>query len=136
MSEKEEKLINKICKLQKAHNSLKLEDEIEKYKSEIKEAEKYNENTKNEIKKLSSELIKFENSDKNNSSSVKEKNIENKQNILDNLINGNNIMLHQLNLLKLSADNYKNENYILRIIQNWNPQTMFKFIELYKKKSE
>ena len=136
MSEKEEKLINKICKLQKAHNSLKLEDEIEKYKNEIKEAEKDNENTKNEIKKLSSEIKKLENSDENNSSSAKEKNIENKKTILENLINGNSIMLHQLNFLKINADNYKNENYIKRIIQNWNPQTMFKFIELYKKKSE
>ena len=40
MSEREEKLINKINKLQKIHNSLKIDDEIAKYKKEIKETEK------------------------------------------------------------------------------------------------
>ena len=136
MSEREEKLISKINKLQKAHNSLKLEDEIKKYKIEIKEAEKDIEKIKKENKKLSSELNNLENNNSNNSSLSDEKNIENKKNILYNTTNANIMMNEQLKMLKLNADNFKNQNYILNIINYWDPQTMFKFIRLYDKKPE
>ena len=36
--------------------------------------------------------------------------------------------------LKNTADKYKNEEFLLDIVKNWNPQTMFKYIELYDKK--
>lgn len=136
MSEREEKLISKINKLQKAHNSLKLEDEIKKYKIEIKEAEKDIDKIKKENKKLSSELNNLENDNNNNSSLSDEKNIENKKNILYNTTNANIMMNEQLKMLKLNADNFKNQNYILNIINYWDPQTMFKFIRLYDKKPE
>ena len=136
MSEREEKLISKINKLQKAHNSLKLEDEIKKYKIEIKEAEKDIDKIKKENKKLSSELNNLENNNSNNSSLSDEKNIENKKNILYNTTNANIMMNEQLKMLKLNADNFKNQNYILNIINYWDPQTMFKFIRLYDKKPE
>ena len=136
MSEREEKLISKINKLQKAHNSLKLEDEIKKYKIEIKEAEKDIDKIKKENKKLSSELNNLENDNNNNSSLSHEKNIENKKNILYNVTNTNIMMNEQLKMLKLNADNFKNQNYILNIINYWDPQTMFKFIRLYDKKPE
>ena len=134
MSEREDKLISKIHKFEKAHNSLKLNDEIEKYKKEIKEAEKDIDKIKKENKTLSSELNNLENI-RNNSLS-NQKNIEDKKNILHNKINENNMMSQQLYILKSNADNFKNQNYILNIIRNWEPQTMFKFIRLYDKKSE
>ena len=136
MSEREEKLINKIAKLQKAHNSLKIGDEIEKYKKEIKSTEKDVENIKKEIKKLSSKLDKLEENNKNNDSSNTHKNIENKNNELRNIINENNMKNNYLNNLKTNADHYKDEKYILNIIQFWNPQTMFKYVQLYDKKTE
>ena len=46
MSEREEKLINKIISLQKEHNSLKIEEEKEKYELEIKLEENNNEEIK------------------------------------------------------------------------------------------
>ncbi len=137
MSEREEKLINKISQLQKAHNSLKLEDEIKNYEIEIKKVEKDIEKTKKEIQKLSSELNELENNNNDdNHSSNNQKNIENKKILLNNLINGNNIMSQQLNMLKANSENFNNQNYILNIVNYWNPQTMFKFIRLYDKKHE
>ena len=136
MSEREEKLINKITKLQKAHNSLKLGEEIEKYKKEIKSTEKDIENIKTEIKKLSSKLDKLEKDNENNDSSNNHKNIEVKNNELRSIINDNNIKSHFLNNLKMNADKFNDEKYILDIIQYWNPQTMFKYVQLYDKKAE
>ena len=136
MSEREEKLINKICKLQKEHNSLKLEEEIQKFKNEIHTKEKDIENIKKEIKKLSSKLEKLENNTENNSSSNKEKMIDDKKNILNNLVIRNNVMSQQLNMLNSHSENFKNKNYILQIIQNWNPEQMFNYIRLYDKKPE
>ena len=136
MSEREEKLISKIIKMQIAHNSLNLEEEIEKYKKEIKEAEKSLEKTKNEVKKLSSKLNELEGNNENNSSSSNERNIENKNNLLNNIQKGNNMKSTELKSLKQQVDNYQNEDYIRNIIQYWNPQTMFKYIQLFDKKSE
>ena len=136
MSEREEKLINKIAKLQKSHNSLKIEDEIEKYKKEIKNTEKEIEITKKEIKKLSTKLDKLEKNNQNENTSNIGKSIEDKNNELNNILNENNMKTHQLNYLKANANNYKDEKYIHNIIQYWNPQTMFKYIQLYDKKSE
>ena len=56
MVEREEMLIKEIIKLQKAHNSLKLDDEIEKYKKDIEETYSIVEKTKSEIRKLTSQL--------------------------------------------------------------------------------
>ena len=136
MSEREEKLISKIIKLENAHNSLNLEAEIEKYKKDIKEAEKNLEETKNELKKLSSKLDELEDNKENNSSSSNEKNLENKKNLLNNIKNGNNMKSDELRKLEQQVDNYKNEEFIRNMIQNWDPQTMFKYIQLYDKKSE
>ena len=136
MSEREEKLITKINKLQRIHNSLKIDGEIGKYKKEIKETEKDIENTKTEINKLSSILDELENNSENDSSSIKEKNIEEKKNLLNNILNENNLLNNQLNILKFNAENYKNQNFINSIIQYWTPETMFKFIRAYDKKSE
>ena len=133
MSEREEKIINKIAKLEKAHNSLKIEDEIEKYKAEIKKAEKEIENTKKEINKLSSKIEESENSfeeyDTNNNQIT-----EGKNNELRNIMIENNMKRQILSGLKNTADKYKNEEFLLDIVKNWNPQTMFKYIELYDKK--
>ena len=136
MREREEKIISKIIKMQNAHNSLNLEEEIEKYKKEIKEAEKSFEKTKNEVKKLSSKLNELEGNNENNSSSSNERNIENKNNLLNNIQNGNKMKSSELKSLKQQVDNYQNEDYIRNIIQYWNPQTMFKYIQLFDKKSE
>ena len=136
MSEREEKLINKITKLQKVHNSLKIEDEIEKYKKEIKNTEKDIENTKKEIKKLSSKLEKLQKNNANNDSSNNHKNIEDKNNELRNIKNDNNMKNQILNNLTINAEHYKDEKYILNLIHFWNPQTMFKYVQLYDKKNE
>ena len=136
MSEKEEKLINKIKKLQILHNSLKLDDEIEKYKKEIKEAESDIDKTKDDINNLLSELKKLENNNENNNDSPYEKEIENKTNTLNNLIGENNMLQKQLNEMKTQSDNYKNKNFILEKIKNWDHQVMFKYIQLYDKKPE
>ena len=134
MSEREEKLINKMVKLQRAHNCIKLDDEIEKYKKEIKEAEKGIEKTKNEIKNLSLSLEKLDNNNENDSSYVN--NIENKKNLLNNLMYDNSLIAQQLRIIKDQSENYQKEQYILNLIENWNPQTMFKFMQLYDKKHD
>ena len=136
MSEREEKLISKIVKMQKAHNSLNLKEEIENYKKDIKEAEKNLEKTKNEIKELSSKLEELEDNKENNSSSVNERNIEAKKNLLNNIKMGNNMKSFELSNLKQQVGNYQNEDFIRNIIQYWDPQTMFKYIQLFDKKSE
>ena len=136
MSEREEKLISKINKLQKEHNSLKLESEIEKYKMEIKEVEKDIDKLKKENKKLITELNNLEDNNNINSSLNEEKIVENKKNILYKVFNDNNMMNQQLFFLKTRTDNFKNHNFILNVIKNWEPQTMFKFVRLYDKKSE
>ena len=135
MGEKEEKLIKKIIKLQKEQNSLKLDEQIENYKKEIKEADKIIEKTKIEIGKLSSQLNQLKNKNENNNTDNKE-NIENKRNELEKKLRENEIKKNQLNYLEKSNENFKNEEYILELIKYWNPQTMFKYIELYDKKNE
>ena len=135
MGEKEEKLIKKIIKLQKEQNSLKLDEQIENYKKEIKEVDKIIEKTKIEIGKLSSQLNQLKNKNENNNIDNKE-NIENKRNELEKKLRENEIKKNQLNYLEKSNENFKNEEYILELIKYWNPQTMFKYIELYDKKSE
>jgi predicted RNase H-like nuclease (RuvC/YqgF family) len=135
MGEKEEKLIKKIIKLQKEQNSLKLDEQIENYKKEIKEADKIIEKTKIEIGKLSSQLNQLKNKNENNNTDNKE-NIENKRNELEKKLRENEMKKNQLNYLEKSNENFKNEEYILELIKYWNPQTMFKYIELYDKKSE
>ena len=136
MSEREEKLISKIIKMQNAHNSLNLEEEIEKYKKDIKDAEANLEKTKNEIKILSSKLNELESNIENNSSSSNERNIENKNNLLNNIQKGNSMKSSEAKSLKDQVDNYQKEDYIRQIIQSWDPQTMFKYIQLFDKKSE
>ena len=135
MGEKEEKLIKKIIKLQKEQNSLKLDEQIENYKKEIKEADKIIEKTKIEIGKLSSQLNQLKNKNENNNTDNKE-NIENKRNELEKKLRENEMKKNQLNYFEKSNENFKNEEYILELIKYWNPQTMFKYIELYDKKSE
>ena len=135
MDEKEEKFIKKIIKLQKEQNSLKLDEQIENYKKEIKEADKIIEKTKIEIGKLSSQLNQLKNKNENNNTDNKE-NIENKRNELEKKLRENEIKKNELNYLEKSNENFKNEEYILELIKYWNPQTMFKYIELYDKKSE
>ena len=135
MGEKEEKLIKKIIKLQKEQNSLKLDEQIENYKKEIKEADKIIEKTKIEIGKLSSQLNQLKNKNENNNIDNKE-NIENKRNELEKKLRENEMKKNQLNYLEKSNENFKNEEYILELIKYWNPQTMFKYIELYDKKNE
>ena len=135
MDEKEEKFIKKIIKLQKEQNSLKLDEQIENYKKEIKEADKIIEKTKIEIGKLSSQLNQLKNKNENNNIDNKE-NIENKRNELEKKLRENEMKKNQLNYLEKSNENFKNEEYILELIKYWNPQTMFKYIELYDKKSE
>ena len=135
MGEKEEKLIKKIIKLQKEQNSLKLDEQIENYKKEIKEADKIIEKTKIEIGKLSSQLNQLKNKNENNNNTDNKENIENKRNELEKKLRENEMKKNQLNYLEKSNENFKNEEYILELIKYWNPQTMFKYIELYDKKS-
>lgn len=136
MSEREEKLISKIIKMQKAHNSVNLEEEIEKYKKDIKDAEANLEKTKSEIKKLTSKLNELEGNIENNSSSSNQSNIENKKKLYNDINNENEMKTNEAKSLKKRVDNYGNEDYIRNIIQYWDPQTMFKYIQLYDKKSE
>ena len=137
MSEREEKLINKIISLQKEHNSLKIEEEKEKYELEIKLEENNKEEIKKEMKKLSSELDRLENNYNDNDSTLsKTKNIVNKQKLLNTLIKENNIKSKQLKELKENCDNFQKESYILNIINNWDSQTMFKYVKMYDKKYE
>ena len=60
-------------------------------------------------------------------------NIENKRNDLEKKLRENEMEQNQLNYLEKSNENGE---YILELIKYWNPQTMFKYIELYDKKSE
>ncbi len=135
MVEREEKLIKKIIKLQKAHNSLKIDDEIEKYKKEIKESHKIIEQTKKDIEKLSSQLKDLKNKNEN-SNSDNENNIANKKDELNQKLQINEVKKNQLEFLKKSNDNFKNQEYILGLIKFWSPQTMFKYIQSYDKKPE
>ena len=89
-----------------------------------------------EVKKLSSKLNELEGNNENNSSSSNERNIENKNNLLNNIQKGNSMKSSELKSLKQQVENYQNEDYIRNIIQYWNPQTMFKYIQLFDKKSE
>ena len=135
MVEREEKLIKKIIKLQKEQNSLKLDEQIENYKKEIKEADKILEKTKSEIGRLSHQLNELKNKNENNNSDI-EQNIENKKEELEKKLRENEMKKNQLDFLQKSNENFKNEEYILELIKYWNPQTMFKYIELYDKKPE
>ena len=60
-------------------------------------------------------------------------NIENKRNDLEKKLRENEMEQNQLNYLEKSNENGE---YILELIKYWNPQTMFKYIELYDKKNE
>ena len=96
---------------------------------------KNNKKIKNEIKKLSSKLDILENND-NDSSSSKSKIIENKQKLLNNIIEKNNLKTQQLKELKENINNFQKENYILNIINDWDPKAMFKYVKMYDKKYE
>ena len=135
MVEREEKLIKKIIKLQKAHNSLKIDDEIENYKKEIKESHKIIEQTKKDIEKLSSHLKDLKNKNEN-SNSDNENYTANKEAELNQKLGINSLKKNQLESLTKSNENFKNQEYILGLIKNWSPQTMFKYIESYDKKPE
>ena len=133
MDEKEEKLIKKIIKLQTEQCSLKIDEQIENYKDEIKEASKTIEKTKKEINKLSSQLneLQHQNED-NNSDNVQ--NIENKRKRLKEILEENKKKQIKLKSLEKANENYKDQKYILELIKYWNPQTMFKYIQLYDNK--
>ena len=135
MVEREEKLIKKIIKLQKEQNSFKIDDEIEKYKNEIKESHRIIEQTKKDIEKLSSQLKDLKNKNEN-SNSDNENNIANKKDELNQKLQINEVKKNQLEFLKKSNDNFKNQEYILGLIKFWSPQTMFKYIQSYDKKPE
>ena len=133
MDEKEEKLIKKIIKLQTEQSSLKIDEQIENYKDEIKEASKTIEKTKKEINKLSSQLNELQHQNENNNSDNVQ-NIENKRKRLKEILEENRKKQIQLKSLEKANENYKDQKYILELIKYWNPQTMFKSIELYEKK--
>ncbi len=135
MSEREEKLIEKIIKMQKAQNLLNLDDQIEKYKKEIKDSNRIIEKTESEISKLSTQLKYLKNKNEN-IYSENEKNIANKKEELDAILRTNKAKKTQLEYLKKSIENFKNQDYILELMKYWNPQTMFKYIQLYDKKHE
>ena len=135
MEEGENKMIQKIIKLEKAHNSLKIDDEKEKYEKEIKETKNFIEKTKLEISKLSFKLEEL--SKKNeNKNSENEGIINEKENELNSKIFQNNLQKGQLEMLMQSNANFNKEEYILEIIKNWSPQIMFKYVQLYDKKAE
>ena len=133
MDEKEEKLIKKIIKLQTEQSSLKIDEQIENYKDEIKEASKTIEKTKKEINKLSSQLNELQHQNENNNSDNVQ-NIENKRKRLKEILEENRKKQIQLKSLEKANENYKDQKYILELIKYWNPQTMFKYIQLYDKK--
>ena len=133
MVEREEMLIKEIIKLQKAHNSLKLDDEIEKYKKDIEEAYSIVEKTKSEIRKLTSQLDEMKAKNENNNSDI-EQNIKNKKHELDSKLGINSMKKLQLEALEKVNENFNNEEYVLGLIKNWHPQAMFKYIQLYDKK--
>ena len=135
MSEREEKLIEKIIKMQKEQNLLNLDDQIEKYKKEIKDSNRIIEKTESEISKLSTQLKYLKNKNEN-IYSENEKNIANKKEELDAILRTNKAKKTQLEYLKKSIENFKNQDYILELMKYWNPQTMFKYIQLYDKKHE
>ena len=135
MVEREEMLIKEIIKLQKAHNSLKLDDEIEKYKKDIEETYSIVEKTKSEIRKLSSQLDEMKTKNENNNSDI-EQNIKNKKHELDSKLGINSMKKLQLEALEKVNENFNNEEYVLGLIKNWHPQAMFKYIQLYDKKPE
>ena len=135
MSEREENLINKIIKLENEYNFEQLNEENQKYKNDIEMNTKLNEKLKNEIQNLSSELNILENDDEN-SSSDNTQIIENKEQELNNLINSNQNRTNKLNEINTIAEKYKNKDYIRSIIQNWSPQTMLKFITIFKDKEK
>ena len=135
MSEREEKLIEKIIKMQKAQNLLNLDDQIEKYKKEIKDSNRIIEKTESEISKLSTQLKYLKNKNEN-IYSENEKNIANKKEELDAILRTNKAKKTQLEYLKKSIENFKNQDYILELMKYWNPQTMFKYIQLCDKKHE
>ena len=134
MSEREEALIKKIIKFQTEHNSLNIDEEIEKYKKDIKETQKIISQTKNDIENLSNQLSDLKNHESKNSEI--EQNIKNKKNELNNKSGLNFMKKGQLNMLEKSNENFKNKEYILQLIRHWSPQTMFKYIQLYDKKPE
>ena len=133
MDEKEEKLIKKIIKLQTEQSSLKIDEQIENYKDEIKEASKTIEKTKKEINKLSSQLNELQHQNENNNSDNVQ-NIENKRKQLKEILEENRKKQIQLKSLEKANENYKDQKYILELIKYWNPQTMFKYIQLYDNK--
>ena len=133
MDEKEEKLIKKIIKLQTEQSSLKIDEQIENYKDEIKEASKTIEKTKKEINKLSSQLNELQYQNENNNSDNVQ-NIENKRKQLKEILEENRKKQIQLKSLEKANENYKDQKYILELIKYWNPQTMFKYIQLYDNK--
>ena len=135
MDEKEEKLIKKIIKLQTEQSSLKIDEQIENYKDEIKEASKTIEKTKKEINKLSSQLNELQHQNENNNSDNVQ-NIENKRKRLKEILEENRKKQIQLKSLEKANENYKDQKYILELIKYWNPQTMFKYVQLYDKKAE
>ena len=134
MDEKEEKLIKKIIKLQTEQSSLKIDERIENYKDEIKEASKTIEKTKKEINKLSSQLNELQYQNENNNSDNVQ-NIENKRKQLKEILEENKKKQIKLKSLEKANENYKDQKYILELIKYWNPQTMFKYIQLYDNKS-
>ena len=131
MDEKEEKLIKKIIKLQTEQSSLKIDEQIENYKDEIKEASKTIEKTKKEINKLSSQLNELQYQNENNNSDNAQ-NIENKRKQLKEILEENKKKQIKLKSLEKANENYKDQKYILELIKYWNPQTMFKYIQLSK----
>ena len=101
----------------------------------IKETGKNIEKTKSDIGKLSSQLNELKNKNENNNHD-NEENIENKRNELEKKLSENEMKKSHLDNLIKSNENFKSEEYILELIKYWNPQTMFKYIELYDKKHE
>ena len=135
MSEREEMLIKKIIKLQTEHNNpLNIDEEIEKYKKDIKETQKTISQTKNDIENLSNQLRDLKSHESKNSEI--EQSIENKRNELNNKSGFNFMKKNQLNMLEKDNEKFKNKEYILQLIKHWSPQTMFKYIQLYDKKPE
>ena len=133
MDEKEEKLIKKIIKLQNEQNLLKIDEQIESNKKDIKEANKIIEKTKEEINRLSIQLDEMKNPNENiNSDNVQ--NIEKKRKQLKEILEANKEKQNKLKSLEEKNENYKDQKYILELIKYWNPQTMFKYIQLYDKK--
>ena len=133
MGEREEKLIQKIIIMQKEQNSLKLDEQIDNYQKDIKEARKIIEKTKNEIERLKSQLDDLKNKN-GNDNSENEQNIENKKNELNKILAINDMKKKQLESFGKRNENFNNQDYIWEMIKSWSPQTMFKFTQLYNKK--